>query len=159
MWFKMDESGKLWGIMAEMFFGEFEYKIDEKGRVLIPPKFRRLLRGGVVLTPGLEKCIIAYPLSEWRKVATTLTTSIAPSKLRRLNRAIFATAFSVEVDGQGRIALPTSLRQHAEIKDEVVIAGVNNYLELWDKERWEAEKAISQEQAAQIIETLERHRE
>lgn len=141
-----------------MFFGEFEYKIDEKGRVPIPPRFRRELKEGVVLTPGIEKSIVAYPLSEWKKLAVTLTSgSIARSKLRRLNRAIFATAFSLNIDGQGRIALPIPLRQHAKIDDEVVITGANNYLELWNKKQWESEKAISQEQAWQIIESLERH--
>ncbi len=143
----------------KMFFGEFEYRIDEKGRVPIPPKFRGELRAGVVLAPGVEKCIIAYPLSEWKKLADTLTAgSVTPSKLRRLNRAIFATAFSLRMDGQGRIALPISLKQYAEIVDEVIIAGVNNYLELWNKVHWESEKAISQEQAWQIVESLERHR-
>ena len=141
-----------------MFLGEFDYKIDEKGRVSLPPKFRSALKEGVVLTPGVEKCINAYPLSEWKKVAATLTAgSITRSKLRKLNRAIFATAFSLNLDGQGRLALPIPLREYAGIEDEVVIAGVNNYLELWDKEQWEAEKAISQEQAGQIIESLERH--
>ena len=141
-----------------MFFGEFEYKIDEKGRVPFPPKFRRELKEGVVLTPGIEKCITAYPQSEWRKLATTLTTgTLTPSKLRKLNRAIFATAFSLYMDGQGRVALPLSLREYAEIEDEVVIAGVNNYLELWNKEQWESEKAASLEQSWQIIESLERH--
>ena len=141
-----------------MFLGEFEYKIDEKGRMPIPPKFRPELEGGVVLTPGIEKCITAYPLPEWEKLAATLTTgSVTPSKLRRLNRAIFATAFSLNIDGQGRIALPISLRQYAGIEAEVVIAGVNTYFELWNKEQWESEKAISQEQAWQIIESLERH--
>ena len=141
-----------------MFFGEFEYKVDEKGRVPIPPKFRRELKEGVVLTPGVERCILAYPLNEWKKLATTLTTgSVTPSKLRRLNRAIFATAFSLNLDGQERIALPLPLREYAGIADEVVIAGVNTYLELWNKEQWKTEKAISQEQAWQIIESLERH--
>ena len=141
-----------------MFLGEFEYKIDEKGRVPIPPKFRRELKDGVVLTTGVEKCITAYPLSEWKKLAATLTTgSVTPSKLRRLNRAIFATAFSLNIDGQGRIALPIPLREYAGIEDEVVIAGANAYLELWNKEQWESEKAVSQEQAWQIIESLEKH--
>ncbi|MBL7125079.1 MAG: division/cell wall cluster transcriptional repressor MraZ [Dehalococcoidales bacterium] len=141
-----------------MFFGEFEYKIDEKGRVPIPPRFRKALREGLVLAPGIEKCIIAYPLDEWKKLADTLTTGpVTPSKLRRLNRATFAAAFSISLDGQGRIALPISLKQHAEIVDEVIIAGANNYLELWNKVHWESEKAISQEQAWQIIESLERH--
>ena len=141
-----------------MFFGEFEYKIDEKGRVPIPPRFRRELKDGVVLTRGVEQCITAYPLSEWKKLAASLTTGpVTRSKLRRLNRAIFAIAFSLNIDGQGRIALPIPLRQHAGIEDEVVIAGANNYLELWNKEQWEAEKAISQEQTWQIIESLEKH--
>jgi len=141
-----------------MFFGEFEYKIDEKGRVLIPPIFRRELGEGVVLTPGVEKCINAYPLAGWKKVAAAFTTgSISPSKLRKLNRAIFATAFRLNIDGQGRIALPIPLREYAEIEDEVVITGVNTYLELWNKKQWEAEKATSLEQAGQIIESLERH--
>ena len=140
-----------------MFFGEFEYKIDEKGRVLIPPRFRRELREGVVLTPGIEKCIVAYPVSEWKKIATALTTgSVSPSKLRRLNRAVFATAFYLNLDGQGRIALPTPLRQHAGIESEVVAAGANTYFELWNKDQWRSEKAVSQEQAWQIIESLER---
>ncbi len=141
-----------------MFFGEVIYKIDEKGRIPIPPKFRGELKEGVVLTPGVERCIIAYPRLEWKKLAATLTTgSITPSKLRKLNRAIFATAFSLNIDGQGRVALPPQLREHAGIEDEVIIAGANNYFELWNKEQWEEEKATSQEQAWQIIESLERH--
>ena len=140
-----------------MFFGEFEYRIDQKGRVPIPPRFGRELREGVVLTPGVEKCITAYPLPEWKKLATTLTSGpVTRDKLRRLNRAIFATAFSLNIDGQGRIALPVPLREYALIVDEVVVAGANNYLELWNKELWESEKAISQEQQWQIIESLEK---
>ena len=140
-----------------MFFGEFEYKIDEKGRIPIPPKFRRELgKEEVVLTSGVENCITAYPLSEWTKLADTLTRGPVPrNKLRRLNRAIFAAAFSLIIDGQGRISLPATLRQKAGIKDEVIVAGANNYFELWNKEQWESEKADSQEQAWQIIESLE----
>ncbi len=141
-----------------MFFGEFEYKIDEKGRVPIPPKFRPQLKDGVVLLPGIERCVTAYPLSEWKKLAATLTTdSVTPSKLRRLNRAFFATAFHLNLDRQGRIALPVPLREYAGVEEEVVIAGANNCLELWNIQEWESEKAISQEQAWQIIESLERH--
>jgi MraZ protein len=157
----MVKSGELWGIMVKsglsMFFGEFEYKIDEKGRVPIPPRFRRYLKEGVMLAPGVEKCITIYPVAEWKNLAENLTSSsVTRSKLRRLKRAIFATAFNLYMDGQGRIALPNALRQYAEIVDEVVVAGANNYLELWNKVHWDEEKAISQEQAWQIIESLER---
>ena len=141
-----------------MFFGEFEYKIDEKGRVPIPPKFRQELKDGVVLITGIESCITAYPLSEWEKLATTLTGgSVTRSKLRKLNRALFASAFKLDIDGQGRVALPTPLREYAEIEDEVIIVGANNYFELWNKDQWLREKAISREQAWQIIESLESH--
>ncbi len=141
-----------------MFLGEFEYRIDEKGRVPIPPKFKGELKDGVVVTSGVEQCIVVYPIAEWKKVSATLTTgSVTRSKLRRLNRAIFANAFSLSIDGQGRIALPVPLREYAEIDDDVIIAGTNTYLELWNKEQWESEKAVSQEQLWQDIESLEQH--
>jgi MraZ protein len=139
-----------------MFFGEFEYKIDEKGRVPVPPRFRNYLKDGVILAPGAEKCITAYTIPEWRKLAASLTdSSLTRSKMRRLSRALFATAFNTKMDGQGRIAIPAPLREHAEIVDEVVVAGVNNTLEIWNRIIWEEEKSISQEQAWQIIESLE----
>ncbi len=141
-----------------MLYGEFDYKIDEKGRVPVPPRFRRELKDGVVLAPGAEKCINAYTIAEWKKLAADLTGgSLTSNKLRRLNRAVFATAFNLTMDGQGRVALPIPLREHAEIVDDVVIAGVNTYLEIWNKVLWEEEKAKSQEQTWQIIESLERH--
>jgi MraZ protein len=139
-----------------MFYGEFDYKIDEKGRLPIPPKFRNALKDGVVLTPGAENCITVYTVTEWRKLSTTLTTSpLSRSKMRKLSRALFATAFSTRIDGQGRIAVPAPLREHAQIVDEIVVAGANTYLEIWNKALWEEEKTTSQEQAWQIIESLE----
>ena len=101
-----------------MFLGEFEYKVDEKGRIPVPPKFRGELKGGVILTPGAENCINVYTTAEWKKLATSLTSGpVAPSKLRRLNRSITATAFTIKHDGQGRIAVPVPSRDYAGIKD------------------------------------------
>ena len=141
-----------------MFFGEFNYKIDEKGRMPIPPRFRKELKDGVVIAPGVERCINVYTLTEWKKLAATLTSGpLTRDKLRKLNRAVFATAFNVTMDGQGRVALPIPLRDYAEIIEDVVIAGANTYLEIWNQTLWEEEKAVSQEQAWQIIESLERH--
>jgi MraZ protein len=139
-----------------MFYGEFDYKIDEKGRLPIPPKYRNIFKDGLVLTPGAENCITAYTAAEWKKLSTTLTNSpLSRSKMRRLNRALFATAFSTRIDGQGRIAIPAPLREHAQITDEVVIAGSNTYLEIWNKALWEEERVTSQQQAWQIIESLD----
>ena len=151
----MGKSGEL--RQAGVFFGEFQYKIDEKGRVPIPPRFRDDLRQGLALTPGVERCIVAYTLDDWKKLAVTLTTGpITSSKLRRLNRAVFATAFNLTLDGQGRVSLPAPLRAYADIKEEVVIVGVNTSLEIWDKALWEAEKLASQDQAWQTMESMEK---
>ena len=119
-----------------MFTGEFEYRVDEKGRVPIPPKFRteELKKDGVVLCPGMEKCITIYPISEWKKLADSLTSGpIIPCKLRKLNRAIFATAFnSKSTDREELLFLPSS-DNSPESQDEVVVAGANTYFELWEQ--------------------------
>jgi MraZ protein len=139
-----------------VFYGEFDYKLDDKGRVPIPPKFRGALKDNIVLTPGIEKCITVYTESEWKKLSASLTSNpLVRSKMRKLSRALFATAFSTRVDAQGRIAIPAPLREHAQITDDVIVAGANTYFEIWDKALWEEEKASSQEQAWQIIESLE----
>jgi len=140
-----------------MFFGEFEYRLDEKGRLPLPPRFRSHFREGLVIASGIERCLTIYTNSEWKKLADSITGSnLSASKLRTINRALFATAFMLIPDAQGRIGLPTNLRSYAGIGDDVVIAGANNYLELWDRDAWEIEKQASQEQAWQIIEGLER---
>ena len=138
-----------------MFFGEFEYRVDEKGRIPVPPRFRRDLKDGLVLVAGVEKCLTGYSLPEWNKLAGSVATtgSVTSEKMRRLNRFLFATASSQSLDGQGRIALAAPLKEYAGIKNEVVVAGVNNYLEIWSKELWEAEKAVVHKQAWQIIES------
>jgi len=139
-----------------MFFGEFEYNIDAKWRIPIPPRFRKFYKDGVVLAPSAETCIVVYPISEWKKLAAALSGSpLTPNKMRKLNRAIFAPAFSIDIDSQGRVTLPAPLRTYASLDDEVAIIGANNYLEIWSKAKWSEEKVNSQEQAWQIIESLE----
>ncbi len=156
-------NGKKWekvvdkGAAGSMFFGEFEYRLDDKGRVPVPPRFRKELKDGLVLTPGIEKCITGYAIPEWKKLAGSLTSgALAHAKQRKLNRAIFATAFYVYPDGQGRIALPQHLRDYAGIQNDLVYAGANSYFELWNKDAWQGEKLASQQEAWQIIESLER---
>jgi MraZ protein len=138
-----------------MFFGEYQYKVDEKGRLPLPPKFRREMREGVILARGTEKCIAVYPLNEWKRLADSLAAkAVTPINLRKLNRAIFGSAFSVSFDGQGRIALPFPLRSYAEIGDTVIVIGANNYVELWNEDLWKAEKTSAEEQVSQIIESF-----
>ena len=138
-----------------MFFGEYQYKVDEKGRVPLPPKFRREMKDAVILSKGTEKCITVFPLAEWNRLADSLAAkAVTPANLRRLNRAIFGSAFSASFDGQGRITLPFTLRSYAEIDDTVIVVGANRCVELWNEGLWNSEKALDEEQAAQIIESF-----
>jgi MraZ protein len=139
-----------------MFLGEYEYKVDSKGRLPLPPKFRQELGAGLILTRGAERCIVIYPTDEWHKLADTLAARIvSPSKLRKLNRIIFGEAFSLTLDGQGRIALPSTLRRYTGIEDVATIVGSNNCIELWNPTLWSSEKTSAEEQVWQIIESLE----
>ena len=138
-----------------MFFGEYIYKVDEKGRVPLPPKFRREMKQGMVLTKGIEKCIRAYPTAEWKRLADSLAAkAVTQTNLRKLNRAIFGSGFSASFDGQGRFTLSFPLRTYANIADTAVVVGANNYVELWNKELREKEKASAEEQVSQFIESF-----
>ncbi|MBT3363565.1 MAG: division/cell wall cluster transcriptional repressor MraZ [Chloroflexi bacterium] len=139
-----------------MFFGEYEYTIDQKGRVTIPPKFREAFKGGIVLSRGYDKCITACTVSEWDKRAEQMSRlPMTQSKARRLNRATFSSAFSLDLDGQGRIILPAPLRDYAGIANEVVVAGVRDSLEIWSKQAWAQEQEMMSEQVWQIAESIE----
>lgn len=137
-----------------MFFGEYQYKVDDKGRLPLPPKFRRELKTGMILTKGMEKCITIYPPAEWKRVSDSLAAkAVSPASLRKLTRALFGNAFSVSFDGQGRIVLPHTLRDYAGIGDTAIVVGANNSVELWSEDDWRAEKISADEQAAEIIES------
>jgi MraZ protein len=138
-----------------MFFGEYPYKVDEKSRVPLPPKFRRQMKDGVILAKGVgEKCIAVYPIKEWKRLSDKLAErAVTPANLRKLNRALFGSAFSASFDGQGRIKLPEPLRQYAGIGDTAIVVGANTCVELWSEDGWKAEKTSAEEQASQIIES------
>lgn len=138
-----------------MFIGEYHYKIDEKGRVSIPAKFRNDLRKQVVVTKGIEKCLILYPQKEWEKLASKISSlPISKEKTRAFARLTLAGAMDVEVDSQGRIILPDYLRNYAKIKKNVVIAGLYNRLEIWDEAEWEMYKESSESESKEIAENL-----
>ena len=143
-----------------MFSGEYEYKIDSKGRVSIPPKFRIQFANGIVLNKGVDGCIDAYPLPSWNEATNQFQSLpiVRNEKSRRMSRILFSSAFNLELDEQGRIMLPPALRQHAAIKDTLVITGVSNYLEIWSKESWNKEQALIKKETWQIFESAEPHK-
>jgi MraZ protein len=139
-----------------MFFGNYEHRIDPRGRVAIPAKFRDELKQGLVLSQGFDQCIRVYPLKVWQEMAGELTAPlIAKESRRRISRYIFSSAFIEELDRLGRVLLPAPLRQYADIKDIVVIAGANTYVEIWSKEKWDAEKSLMDAEARGIAERME----
>ncbi|MCK5654441.1 MAG: division/cell wall cluster transcriptional repressor MraZ [Dehalococcoidia bacterium] len=143
-------------IKISMFLGEYEYKIDPKGRIAIPPRFRGQFSEGIVLAKGFDHCVNAYPPQAWKQFSESFNT-LPPgrSKSRRIDRFLFASSFSLELDEQGRVLLPPPLRQYARIKETLVIAGVKEHLEIWSKELWDEEQAQMEEEAWQIAEGME----
>jgi len=138
-----------------MLLGEYELRLDHKGRVAVPVRFRETFRGGLVLSRGFDKCLLGYTTAEWEKAAEKLV-ALPQTQLntRRLSRFTFSGAFALELDRQGRVIIPPALRQYAEIKDEVVIVGAYSHFQLWTRELWMAEKEYMSEHAADIAEAV-----
>lgn len=136
--------------------GEYEYRVDAKGRMPIPPRFRGTYAQGIVLARGFDQCIVAYPPPVWESIATQFSAQpLGKSKQRKLERFIFGNAFELDVDEQGRVLLPPKLREYADIRDAAVIVGANTRFEIWNKELWEKEQADDSEQASRFIEQME----
>ena len=140
------------------FFGEQDHRVDPQGRISLPARFRDAFKGGVVLTRGYDRCIVAYTPSQWDTFASQVASlALNRSKNRRMRRMSFSAAYTLETDRQGRVLLPASLRQYAQISEEVVIAGMGDFLEIWDREAWLQESALIEEDASLIAETSEEH--
>ena len=138
-----------------MFLGEFEHTLDDKGRLAIPARFRADLGPGLVLTRGLDRCLFAWPLAEWRGVAEKLgRLSLMHADARRLQRLLFAGAVDLQPDRLGRVLVPSFLRSYAGLQDTVTIAGVLNRIEIWDREHWAAERTAAEDQSAELAEHL-----
>jgi MraZ protein len=129
------------------FHGTYEYAIDDRGRVPLPPRYRDDFRDGVVLVQGRERCVEVYTIKDYEEEAR-LYTSEASSTLRgrRLRRGFFARSYDGELDRQGRLLVPQPLRQAAALNGQVVICGRGECLEIWSAEQWAAEmEAVNSE--------------
>ncbi|MBP9996159.1 MAG: division/cell wall cluster transcriptional repressor MraZ [Lachnospiraceae bacterium] len=121
-----------------MFMGEYNHTIDPKGRVIVPAKFREALGDRFVVTKGLDGCLFVYDMTEWAAFEEKLKTlPITNKDARAFVRFFLAGATDVEVDKQGRILLPSVLREFAGLTKDVVLIGVASRVEIWSKENWE----------------------
>ncbi|MBU5467744.1 division/cell wall cluster transcriptional repressor MraZ [Virgibacillus sp. MSJ-26] len=138
-----------------MFMGEYQHNVDTKGRIIVPSKFREELGESFVVTRGLDKCLFAYPLDEWKLLEEKLKKlPLTKKDARAFTRFFFSGAVECEVDKQGRINLSQPLRNYAELERECVIIGVSNRVEFWAKEAWEDYFTESEESFAEIAENL-----
>lgn len=120
-----------------MFMGEYNHIIDAKGRLIIPAKFRELLGEEFVLTKGLDGCLFIYPMDEWEAFEEKLRALPLTNKnARAFSRFFVAGATMCELDKQGRILVPVTLREFAGLSKDVVLTGNLTRIEIWSKEKW-----------------------
>ena len=121
-----------------MFTGEYRHSVDEKGRIAVPSKFRAQLEGGAFVSRWIDACLAIFPRGEWDGLAARVAAlPLADASSRTFQRFIFAGAFEVDLDRQGRIVLPVSLRGFAGLEAEAVIVGSRDHAEIWAPARWD----------------------
>lgn len=121
-----------------MFLGQYTHTVDPKGRIVLPSSFRESLLDGVVITKGFEKCLFIFPLSEWPMIEEKIKSqSTLKSEFRKLARFFFGGAEKqIPTKKQGRVLIPAYLRDYAELNKDIVILGVSDRIEVWDKDKW-----------------------
>lgn len=121
-----------------MFLGEYRYTIDEKGRLTIPARFRGQLAEGMVVTRGFDRNLMAFSMDGWAELSERVKAlPVTDPAAREMRRRLFSGAVDVVPDRQGRILLPPFLREFAVIDNDVVIAGNDTYLEIWNADAWD----------------------
>lgn len=121
-----------------MFMGEYQHNIDDKGRMIIPSRFRKELGSTFVVTRGMDGCLFIYPFSEWERLEQKLKSLPFTKKdTRAFTRFFFSGASECELDKQGRVRIPANLRAYAKLEKECVIIGVSTRVEVWSKPLWE----------------------
>ena len=150
MWDEVVESGKdagtpgvhqLKGIIAQMFLGQFQHNLDDKGRLMIPARYRDLLAAGAYITQGFDKCLMVMTDAYFKQVYDRINNmNLADSTARMLRRLILSNAYPVEVDKVGRILVPQNLRAFLGIENgELTVAGQGEYFEVWTPAEWKTQ--------------------
>ncbi len=134
-----------------MFFGTYTPKLDDKGRLILPAKFREQLAGGLMVTRGQEHCLYVWPQSEVERITERLREAPVSNKATRDYVRMFSSASSDErPDKQGRITVPPKLREWANLSKDVVVIGAMTRLEIWDEAAWEAYSESQEEAFAEL---------
>jgi len=138
-----------------VFLGTYQPRLDEKGRLFLPAKFRDELAGGLVITKGQERCLNVFPAAEFAAMTARMAAAPVTSKAGRdYMRVLFAGASDEIADKQGRVMVPTGLRTYAGLDRDVVVIGANTRLEIWDRDTWEAYLATQEQSFADLAEEV-----
>ncbi|MBO0867235.1 MAG: division/cell wall cluster transcriptional repressor MraZ [Micromonosporaceae bacterium] len=136
-----------------MFLGTHTPRLDEKGRLILPARFRDELAGGVVITKGQERCLYVFPAPEFQRIAEELQKAPVTNKAARAySRVFFAGAHDEVPDRQGRVSIPAHLRDYAALDRELVVIGASTRVEIWDKQSWDSYLNDSEDAFASIEE-------
>ena len=121
-----------------MLLGEYAHTLDDKNRLTLPAKFRESFVDGGVVTRGLDGCLYLFARQQWEDLVSGRLAELDPllEETRLMNRYFFSGAAEAEPDKQGRISVPAALIEHARLGREVVVAGVQDHLEIWDRAAW-----------------------
>jgi MraZ protein len=139
--------------VAPMFLGTHNPRLDDKGRVILPAKFREGLAEGVVITKGQERCLYVFPEAEFTRIAEALQMAPMSSKTARAySRVFFASAHDEVPDKQGRVTIPPRLREYAGLDRELAVIGASNRVEIWNTQTWDDYLEASEEAFADIEE-------
>ena len=139
-----------------MFLGTHSPRLDDKGRMFLPAKFRERLAGGLVMTRGQERCLYVFPMAEFERIATAMNTTPVTSRAVRDYQRVLLSGASDEIpDKQGRVTIPQLLRDYAGLSKECTVIGAGNRVEIWDTQAWNdylagAEQPFS-EQAEEVV--------
>jgi MraZ protein len=144
-----------------MLLGEYEHTLDDKNRLTLPARVRQAFVEGIVVTRGMDGCLFAYTREAWESmVGSRLATLNTLSKEgRRMQRFFFSGATETELDKQGRVGLPAALLEHAKLGRDVIVAGVHDHLEIWDRAAWRLELAEVEGSAEHVAERLAAQRD
>jgi MraZ protein len=121
-----------------VFLGTYSPRLDEKGRLFLPAKYRDDLREGLVITKGQERCLYVFPMPEFERITESLrSVPVTAKAVRDYSRVFFASASDEKPDGQGRVTIPAALRSYAGLDRDCVVIGANTRVEVWDSAAWE----------------------
>ena len=139
-----------------MLLGTHEHTIDDKNRLTLPARFRQAFADGLVISRGFDGCLFAFRREDWHRRIESRLAALDPlsEETRRLERFFFSGAAEAELDKQGRVILPAHLIEHAGLGREVVVAGVNERIEIWDRVAWREQLQTVEGSAEHVAERL-----